>query len=186
LRVSPLDRGARATTADKVEVEALVSALAPLSVADRPAWGYRSLATVSASTLGEGRWNLVYTTSSDIIGGPLRPAGPLYLSFNSDEELASLDFSWPLRSERLRLSAVGRASVVLTPISILLLGFLPLPVRSWGRPRDWAELELLFLDADLKVMRGRRGSLFVLILDDGGYKVGQERGLFGSRALPAP
>jgi hypothetical protein len=162
-RVAGLDRGARASTADRLDVETLVAALAALSPTASPA----------ASSLGEGRWNVVYTTSPELLGAGLpallRPAGPLYLTFNGPEGRAGLDVTWPRLSERGGLAIRSRTEVQLSLTSVRLFELLPLPARAAGRDVEF--LETLYLDADLRVMRGARSCLLVAIMADSSYKL---------------
>jgi len=172
-RVAALDRGARASTADRLDIESLVAALAQVSPTASPA----------LSVLAEGRWNVVYTTSTELLGAGLpawlRPAGPLYLTFNSAVGRVGLDVSWPQRSERGQLSVSSRTEVRLSFTQSRLFNLLPLPSRGAG---EIEYLDTLYLDGDLRIMRGGNSSLVVAILDDSLFKLDAE----GQRTLALP
>ena len=74
LAVAPLDRGVLADDAQAAAVAALAAQLVAVNPTAAPA----------RSTLSNGRWNVVYTNSAQLLGlrGPsmLRPTGPLYLA----------------------------------------------------------------------------------------------------------
>jgi hypothetical protein len=174
LRVAPLDRGAAATTAAKLDVEALVAALAEVNPTPAPA----------QSGLSDGRWNVVYTTSAQLLGSRLpdflRPSGPLYLSFNSAEGRAGLDCTWPLKTERARLTTPSPTSISLEFESVKLFRIFTLPA---GRVREYSFLETVYLDLDLRIMRGGGGTVYILIMDDPFFKIADaDRGF--ARALP--
>jgi len=179
VRISGLDRGGRATTSDRLDVEQLVAGLAQLSPTASPA----------QSKIGDGRWNCVYTTSPTLLGAGLpallRPAGPLYLTFNSEAGRCGLDITWPSRSERGSLAARSRTTLTLSWESARLWGLLPLPLRS-GKARDLESVELLYLDIDMKVMRTAGNSLVICILDDAFYNLANERAGGLMALLPSP
>jgi hypothetical protein len=174
LKVAPLDRGAAATTAAKLDVEALVAALAEVN--PTPA--------AAASGLSDGRWNVVYTTSGQLLGSRLpdflRPSGPLYLTLNSAEARAALDCTWPLKAERARLTIPSPTSVALEFESVKLFRFFTLPV---GRVREYSFLETVYLDLDLRILRGGGGTLYILIMENPFYKIADGDRGFG-QALP--
>jgi hypothetical protein len=70
--IKPLNRGAGASAEAQQDIEALVSVLEKQNPTKRPL----------ASDLLNGKWELLYTTSSSILGTSrppfLRPAGPIY------------------------------------------------------------------------------------------------------------
>jgi hypothetical protein len=64
--------------------------------------------------------------------------------------------------------------------SVKLFRFFTLPA---GRVRDYSFLETVYLDLDLRIMRGGAGTLYVLIMDDPFFKIADADRGFG-RALP--
>ena len=175
LRVAPLDRGAAAPRAAKLDVEALVAALAEVNPTPQPAM----------SSLSDGRWNVVYTTSAQMLGlrlpDFLRPSGPLYLSLNAADGRAALDCTWPLKAERASMEVTSATGISLGFESVKLFRIIPLPL---SKSREYSQLETIYLDLDLRIMRGSGGTVYVLILDDPGYKIGDDARAF-TRALPA-
>jgi hypothetical protein len=132
LRVAPLDRGAAAPRAAKLDVEALVAALAEVNPTPQPA----------QSPLSDGRWNVVYTTSAQMLGlrlpDFLRPSGPLYLSFNAAEARAGLDCTWPLKAERASMQVTSPTGIALGFESVKLFRIIPLPL---SKSREYSQLE---------------------------------------------
>lgn len=163
VRIAALDRGAGATTQDKLDVEAIVASLCTYNPTPNP----------SESSLSDGRWNIVYTTSPQMLGlglpGLLRPSGPLYLTLNGAEGRAGLDATWPMKAERAVLAVTGRSGISLTFQSVKLFGFFTLP--SSKPQREYSLLDTVYLDIDLRVMRGQAGTLFVAIMDDPFWKI---------------
>ena len=114
--------------------------------------------------------------------GLLRPSGPLYLTLNGAEGRAGLDATWPLKSERAALAVTGRSGLSLTFQSVKLFGFFTLP--SSKSQREYSLLDTVYLDIDLRVMRGQSGTLYVAIMDDPFWKIADaDRGL-SRTALP--
>ena len=132
LRVAPLDRGAAAPRAAKLDVEALVAALAEVNPTPQPA----------QSPLSDGRWNVVYTTSAQMLGlrlpDFLRPSGPLYLSLNAAEGRAALDCTWPLKAERASMQVTSPTGIALGFESVKLFRIIPLPL---SKSREYSQLE---------------------------------------------
>ncbi len=177
IRVSQLDRGAAASTADKLDVEAMVANLAAVNPTPAPC----------ESSLSDGRWNVVFTTSGQLLGtrlpGVLRPVGPLYLTLNGGEGRAGLDATWPVKAERATLQLLSATSMTLQFETVKLFGLLTLPAAS--RQREYSYLDTVYLDLDLRIMRGQGGTLYVLIMDDPFFKIADADRGFGRGALPA-
>ena len=200
LLVAALDRGAAASPLDRSRVELLARQLEDLNPTLKP----------MRSTLNNGRWNIVYTTSGQLLGegrpGLLRPSGPLYLAFNTEDGAALLQQSWPVKEERARLKPVSDTGMLLEFDAARLFGFFSLPS---GSTREFSFVETLYLDIDMRVMRGacilagaavcvlvrlirrvhtlwRAGSnntLYVLIMDDPFYII-KPAGAGWDRLLP--
>ena len=179
LKVANLDRGARANTADKLDVEGLLASLSSVNPTPQPA----------RSPLSDGRWNVVYTTSTQLLGtrmpALLRPAGPLYVSFNSTENLAALDTVWPVTAQRAVMKVTSSSGISLDWTTLKVFGVFSLPVSD-PKARDTAFLDTIYLDLDMRIMRGQNGTVFVLIQDDPFYKIKDgDRGVARQGALPA-
>ena len=103
------------------------------------------------------------------------------MSLNAAEGRAALDCTWPLKAERAAMTVTSPTGIALAFESVKLFRFITLPV---SRSRDYSQLETIYLDLDLRIMRGAAGTVYVLILDDPAYKIGDaDRGF--ARQLPA-
>eukprot|EP00887_Chlorella_sp_A99_P002132 scaffold21.g2132.t1 len=96
-------------------------------------------------------WELLYTTSDSILGTNkpafLRPSGPIY----------------QVSAELIPESA---SRVKVRFLEFKLLGLIP--VRA--PPSAAGELDVTYLDEDLRISRGNRGNLFVLRMQDRGVR----------------
>ncbi|XP_058760943.1 probable plastid-lipid-associated protein 4, chloroplastic isoform X2 [Vicia villosa] len=99
------------------------------------------------SDLLNGKWELLYTTSQSILQTKrpkfLRPNGKIYQAINADTLRAQNIETWPF--------------------------FNQIPIKSPGSGRG--ELEITYLDQDLRISRGNRGNLFILKMVDPSYRV---------------
>jgi hypothetical protein len=178
LRVASLERGARANTAEKLEVEGLLASLSSVNPTPQPA----------RSPLSDGRWNCVYTTSTQLLGTRLppvlRPAGPLYFSFNTADGLAALDSTWPVTAQRAALKLTSSSGLSLEWRTLKVFGVFSLPVAE-PRAKDTAFLDTIYLDLDMRLMRGQNGTVYVLIQDNPFYKIADNDRGVGQGSLPA-
>lgn len=178
LRVASLERGSKATTAEKLEVEGLLASLGSVNPTPQPA----------RSPLSDGRWNCIYTTSTQLLGTRLppllRPAGPLYMSFNTAESIAALDTTWPVTAQRAVLKVTSSSSLALEWQSLKLFRVFSLPVAD-AKAKDTAFLDTIYLDLDMRLMRGQNGTVYVLIQDNPFYKIADNDRGVGQGALPA-
>lgn len=178
LRVASLERGARANTAEKLEVEGLLASLSSVNPTPQPA----------RSPLSDGRWNCVYTTSPQLLGTRLppllRPAGPLYFSFNTADGLAALDTTWPVTAQRAALKITSSSGLSLEWQTLKVFGVFSLPVAE-PKAKDTAFLDTIYLDLDMRLMRGQNGTVYVLIQDNPFYKIADNDRGVGQGSLPA-
>ncbi|KAE8009080.1 hypothetical protein FH972_005534 [Carpinus fangiana] len=99
------------------------------------------------SNLLNGKWELIYTTSQSVLQTQrpkfLRPNGKIYQAINVDTLRAQNMETWPF--------------------------FNQIPIKSPGSGRG--QLEITYLDEELRVSRGDRGNLFILKMVDPSYRV---------------
>lgn len=135
-----------------------------------------------------GCWRMVYTTSDSILGltrkRPFRPKPDRILQSISPDLSVALNEEWVLQgalknSARATLTARGDGRTVDVRFDRFGIGWLRIPVPAVapgvrnddeGRPvppakpvRNQGVLETTFLDESLRVSRGDKGNLFVLV-----------------------
>ena len=151
--IKPLKRGLAASADDKQEVERLARALERRNPTKRPL----------ASELVNGQWELLYTTSESILGASrpafLRPWGPIYQVIDAVGLTAANKEGAPLfNSVTAELVPQSAAKVTVQFKQFKLLGVVPVQAP----PTAVGELEVTYLDDELRVSRGNKGNLFVL------------------------
>ena len=114
-----------------------------------------------------GRWRLLYTTSPSILGlnrpSLLRPAGPIYQYLDTDALTAKNQEPAPFfNSVTAELTPQSASRVAVQFKQFKLLGLIPVIAPESAR----GQLDITFLDDDLRLSRGDKGNLFVLTMDD--------------------
>jgi hypothetical protein len=156
--IAPLKRGLTATEDDAAAVEAAASALEKLNPTRNPL----------ASPLINGQWELLYTTSASILGktkpGFLRPSGPIHQILDAENLRARNRESAPLyNTVSADLRPLSSSKVAVQFDEFGLFGGL---IKIKAPPSAKGELDMTFLDEELRVSRGDKGNLFVLRMVD--------------------
>ncbi|KAL0422308.1 UNVERIFIED_CONTAM: putative plastid-lipid-associated protein 4, chloroplastic [Sesamum latifolium] len=123
------------------------------------------------SDLLNGKWELIYTTSQSI----LQTQRPKFLRSRRNFQAINVD---TLRAQNLEsLPFFNQVTANLTPLNAKKVavqfdvfkigGFIP--IKAPGRARG--ELEITYLDEELRVSRGDKGNLFILTMVDPSYRV---------------
>ncbi|KAL4441229.1 hypothetical protein ABPG77_011466 [Micractinium sp. CCAP 211/92] len=151
--VAPLKRGLTATEEDKARIDKLASALERRNPTKKPL----------ASDLINGQWELLYTTSDSILGKSkpalLRPTGPIYQIIDAVALKARNKEGPPLFNEvSAELIPQSASKVKVQFKEFKILGLIPVkaPASAAG------ELDITYLDDELRISRGNRNNLFVL------------------------
>ncbi|TVU45477.1 hypothetical protein EJB05_04966 [Eragrostis curvula] len=160
--IAPLERGAEATPEDKEGVEQIVRQLEAVNQVKEPL----------KSELLNGKWELLYTTSTSILQPQrpkfLRPFGKIYQAINADTLRAQNMETWPyfnqVTANLVPLSS-KRVAVKFDYFKIFSL----IPIKAPGSGKG--ELEITYLDEELRISRGDKGNLFVLKMVDPTYRV---------------
>jgi len=160
--IAPLERGAEATPEDKERVEQIVQQLEAVNQVKEPL----------KSDLLNGKWELLYTTSTSILQPQrpkyLRPFGKIYQAINADTLRAQNMETYPyfnqVTANLVPLNA-RRVAVKFDYFKIFSL----IPIKAPGSGKG--ELEITYLDEELRVSRGDKGNLFVLKMVDPTYRV---------------
>ncbi|CAN6316134.1 unnamed protein product [Urochloa humidicola] len=160
--IAPLDRGAEATPEDNERVEEIVQQLEAVNQVKEPL----------KSDLLNGKWELLYTTSTSILQPQrpkyMRPFGKIYQAINADTLRAQNMETWPYFNQvtaNLVPLNPRRVAVKFDYFKIFSL----IPIKSPGSGKG--ELEITYLDEELRVSRGDKGNLFVLKMIDPTYRV---------------
>jgi hypothetical protein len=109
------------------------------------------------------RWELLYTTSASILGSSrpsfLRPFGPIYQSIDAEALTARNQETVPFfNAVDATLSPKNTTTVDVQFQKFYILGFIPITAPASAR----GTLEVTYLDDDLRISKGNKGSLFVL------------------------
>lgn len=151
--VAPLKRGLSATAEDKARIDKLASVLERRNPTKKPL----------ASDLINGQWELLYTTSESILGtnkpALLRPSGPIFQIIDAAALKARNKEGPPLFNEvSAELIPLSASKVKVQFKEFKLLGLFPVkaPASAAG------ELDITYLDEELRISRGNRNNLFVL------------------------
>lgn len=140
-------------------VRPLIEALERLNPTPRP---------LEAPELLSGNWRLVYTTSDSILGTtrarPFRPQAHRILQSIDAERLAAMNEEWVLggllkNQVRAELAPRDDGRTVDVQFKRFGIGWLRVPAPASAR----GVLETTYLDDALRVSRGDKGNLFVLV-----------------------
>ncbi|QCD76470.1 probable plastid-lipid-associated protein 4, chloroplastic [Vigna unguiculata] len=159
--IEPLDRGADATLQDQETVDQIASELEAVSPIKEP---------LKSNLLG-GKWELIYTTSQSILQTK-RPkffrSVANYQAINVDTLRAQNMESWPFFNQvTADLTPLNPRKVAVKFDTFKIGGIIP--IKAPGRARG--ELEITYLDEELRVSRGDKGNLFILKMVDPSYRV---------------
>jgi len=155
--IAPLKRGVNATEEDKQAVDAAARELEKLNPTPKPL----------ASPLINGQWELLYTTSSSILGlnkPPFfRPSGPIFQIIDAEGLKARNTETAPFFNQvsaNLEPVSVNKVAVLFQEFRIFNLIAIKAPPSARG------ELAFTYLDEDIRISRGDKGNLFVLRMAD--------------------
>ncbi|KAI4296263.1 hypothetical protein L6164_036236 [Bauhinia variegata] len=159
--IAPLDRGAEATPEDQQRVDQIARKLEAVNPTKEPL----------KSDLLNGKWELIYTTSQSI----LQTKRPKFLRSITNYQAINTD---TLRAQNMESGPFfNQVTADLTPLNsrkvavkfdtFKIAGFIP--IKAPGRARG--ELEITYLDEELRVSRGDKGNLFILKMVDPSYRV---------------
>lgn len=159
--IAPLDRGATATSEDQQTIDQIARKLEAVNPTREPL----------KSDLLNGKWELIYTTSSSI----LQTQRPKFLRSRTNYQAINVDTlraqnmeSWPFFNQvTADLKPLNARKVAVKFDFFKILGLVPVkaPERATG------ELEITYLDEELRVSRGDKGNLFILKMIDPSYRV---------------
>nr|GMC87815.1 probable plastid-lipid-associated protein 4, chloroplastic isoform X1 [Ipomoea batatas] len=160
--IAPLDRGADATPEDQKLVDQIARKLEAVNKVKEPL----------KSSLLNGKWELLYTTSESILQTRrpkvFRPNGKIYQAINVDTLRAQNMETWPFFNQATaNLVPINAKRVAVKFDSFKIAGVIPINARGSGR----GQIEITYLDEDLRITRGNQGNLFILRMVDPSYRV---------------
>ncbi|WVY92474.1 hypothetical protein V8G54_031562 [Vigna mungo] len=160
--IAPLDRGAEATPEEQQLVDQIARKLEAVNLVKEPL----------KSDLLNGKWELLYTTSQSILQTQrpkfLRPNGKIYQAINVDTLRAQNIETWPFYNQATANLVPLNSKRVAVKFDFFKIANL-IPIKSPGSGRG--QLEITYLDEDLRISRGNRGNLFILKMVDPSYRV---------------
>ncbi|KAJ6805641.1 putative plastid-lipid-associated protein 4, chloroplastic [Iris pallida] len=160
--IAPLDRGAAATPEDQQRIEQIARELEAANKIVEPL----------KSSFLNGKWELIYTTSSSILKTKrpkiLRPNGKIYQAINADTLRAQNMETWPFFNQVTADLVPLNERKVAVKFDTFKIGGL-IPIKAPDRARG--ELEITYLDEEIRVSRGDKGNLFILRMADPSYRV---------------
>ncbi|KAL5789830.1 hypothetical protein ACOSQ2_004718 [Xanthoceras sorbifolium] len=160
--IAPLDRGAEATPDDQQRVDKIARQLEAVNEIKEPL----------KSNLLNGKWELIYTTSESILQTKrpkfLRPNGKIFQAINVDTLRAQNMETWPFFNQvTANLVPLNARRVAVKFDYFRIAGLIPIKSPGSGR----GQLEITYLDEELRISRGDRGNLFILKMVDPSYRV---------------
>lgn len=160
--IAPLDRGADANLEDRERVDQIACRLEAANKVNEPL----------KSDLLNGKWELLYTTSKSILQTErpkfLRPTGKIYQAINVDTLRAQNMETWPFFNQATaNLVPLSATKVAVKFDSFKIAGVIPIKSRGSGR----GQLEITYLDEELRISRGNQGNLFILRMVDPSYRI---------------
>ncbi|KAK4739665.1 hypothetical protein R3W88_003362 [Solanum pinnatisectum] len=160
--IALLDRGAEATPEDQKLVDQIASKLEAANKVKEPL----------KSSLLNGKWELLYTTSQSILQTKrpkfLRANGKIYQAINADTLRAQNMETWPFFNQATaNLVPLNARRVAVKFDSFTIASLIPIKNRGSG----CGELEITYLDEELRISRGNQGNLFILRMVDPSYRV---------------
>ncbi|CAN0906676.1 Probable plastid-lipid-associated protein 4, chloroplastic [Linum grandiflorum] len=159
--IALLDRGADASPDDQKIVDQIARKLESANPTKEPL----------KSDLLNGKWELIYTTSQSILQTQrpkLLRSRTNYQAINADTLRAQNMESWPFFNQvTADLTPLNARKVAVKFDYFKILGLIP--VKAPERARG--ELEITYLDEELRVSRGDKGNLFILKMLDPSYRV---------------
>eukprot|EP00250_Pteridium_aquilinum_P018597 c24132_g2_i1 orf=52-786(+) len=161
--IAPLDRGLDASPDDQARVDMIIQSLERLS----------PVKDTVTSPLINGKWELLYTTSEFILKKQrprfFRSMGPMFQAINNDTLRAQNLETWPFFNQvTASLIPLSGRKVALNFDVFKIAGLISIKAPS---ERARGELEIAYLDEELRVSRGNRGNLFVLKIVDPSYRI---------------
>lgn len=157
-KIATVERGASASEEDKEEIDLLAQKV------ENTQKRKNALETEEIN----GKWELMYTTSASILGLTkpkiLQPSGPIYQTIDAKNLRAFNSESAPFFNQvSAELTPTTKSSVDVQFKKFGLFGGL---IKINAPESAKGKLDTTFVDEDLRISRGDKGNLFVLLMRD--------------------
>lgn len=159
--IEPLERGAIASPDDQLRIDQLARKVEAVNPTKEPL----------KSDLINGKWELIYTTSASI----LQAKKPRFLRSITNYQSINVDTlkvqnmeTWPFfNSVTGDIRPLNSRKVAVQLKVFKILGLIPVNAPETAR----GELEITYVDEELRLSRGDKGNLFILKMFDPTYRI---------------
>ena len=133
-------------------------------------------ASPTRSTLMRGRWSAVFTNSRQLLGldkklSLVRQSGPVYFAHDFENGRSEVQYTWPVKVDRAELkTSPDGYNLSMNFEQTKLFGMFAMP-GSQG-DKEYGQLEVTYLDLDMKLCRGGKGTIYVFVQTNSNYVIG--------------
>ena len=133
-------------------------------------------ASPTRSTLMRGRWSAVFTNSRQLLGldkklSLVRQSGPVYFAHDFENGRSEVQYTWPVKVDRAELkTSPDGYNLSMNFEQTKLFGMFAMPGGQGDK--EYGQLEVTYLDLDMKLCRGGKGTIYVFVQTNSNYVIG--------------